>query len=154
MIRITDFMDLKLINLSLSSKDKSGTISELSEMLQYSANITDKVKCYEAIVEREKIGSTGIGKGVAIPHAKTEYASKLTIGFGVSKSGVEFDSLDGEKTQIFFVFASPQKESQVYLKILARISRIIRSETFRKALLSAKEPSDIIELIDKEENLV
>ncbi|MCX5773982.1 MAG: PTS sugar transporter subunit IIA, partial [Fusobacteria bacterium] len=118
MIKITDYMDTKLINLSLVAKDKSNVIAELAHLLQGSSNIIEKTKCYEAIVEREKIGSTGIGKGVAIPHAKTEFATKLTIGFGVSKNGIEFESLDGEKTQIFFVFASPQKESQIYLKIL------------------------------------
>lgn len=154
MIRINDFIDVNLINLSLKAKDKPGVLIELSELLKRSSNISQNNLCYEAIVERERIGSTGIGKGVAIPHAKTECATQLTIGFGISKSGIEFESLDGEKTHLFFVFASPKSESQVYLKILARISRLIRSASFRKALLTAKTPEEIVQLIVQEDESV
>lgn len=150
-VKITDFMSEDLIVLSMNSKGKDDVLRELVDIIARSENILDKEKCYEALVAREKLGSTGIGKAVAIPHAKTDYVSNLTIGFGISEQGIEFDSLDDMKTNLFFVFASPVKDSQIYLKILARISRLIRNETFRNALINAKSTKEVIELIDKEE---
>ncbi|MGL5520694.1 MAG: PTS sugar transporter subunit IIA, partial [Cetobacterium sp.] len=108
---------------------------------------------YKALLERENLGSTGIGKGVAIPHAKTDAAESLTIAFGISREGVDFKSLDQEKVKIFFVFASPFKDSQIYLKVLARISRLIRDENFREKLLNCENAKEVLECIDKEEAL-
>ena len=102
-------------------------------------------------MEREELGSTGIGKEIAIPHAKTDIATKLTVAFGVSENKIDFDSLDNEGVNIFFVFASPIKDSQVYLKVLARISRLIRSEQFRNKLLHCENPEDVIKYIETEE---
>ncbi|BDU50494.1 PTS sugar transporter subunit IIA [Haliovirga abyssi] len=150
-VKITDFMSEKLINLELKSNTKEEVLKELKELLNGSINILDADKCYEGLVAREKIGSTGIGKGVAIPHTKTDFVTKLTVGFGISREGIDFDSLDNEKTHMFFVFASPIKDSQTYLKVLARISRLIRNKEFRNRLLSANTPNEIIELINKEE---
>lgn len=153
MVKITDYMSQDLICLDLNSANKGQVLRELVNLIGKSANITDVEKCYEALIKREKVGSTGIGKSVAIPHAKTEHAEHLTIGFGISRDGIDFDSLDSEKAKIFFVFASPIKDSQTYLKILARISRLIRNKDFRDALLKADTPSKIIELINEEESL-
>jgi len=153
MVKITDYMSKELICLDLESTSKTQVLRELVNLIGKSPNIIDVEKCYEGLIKREKVGSTGIGKSVAIPHAKTEYSECLTIGFGISKNGIDFDSLDSEKARIFFVFASPGKDSQTYLKILARISRLIRNKDFRDALLKADSAEKIIELIDKEESL-
>lgn len=150
-VKITDFMSEDLIELNMKSKAKDDVLRELVDIIARSENILDKEKCYDALVAREKLGSTGIGKAVAIPHAKTDYVSNLTIGFGISEAGIEFDSLDDMKTNLFFVFASPVKDSQIYLKILARISRLIRNEVFRNSLINAKTTKEVIELINKEE---
>lgn len=149
--KITDYMSLELISLDLKATNKMGALKELNDLLNKSGKLNNEEKCLEALVNRENLGSTGIGKGVAIPHAKTEYANDLTIAFGLSKTGVEFNAVDEEKVNIFFVFASPMKNSKTYLKILARISRLIRNEDFRKKLLNAQVPSDILDLIDYEE---
>ena len=103
------------------------------------------------MIDREKLGSTGIGKGVAIPHAKTEKASKLTVAFGVSKKGIDFKSLDDENVNLFFVFASPNKDSHIYLKVLARISRLIREEEFRERLYNCKTAEEVIRCIEEKE---
>ncbi len=153
MVKITDYMSKEMVCLDLEGTTKNQVLKELVAIIGKSPNIADEEKCYEALIKREKVGSTGIGKSVAIPHAKTEYAETLTIGFGISKKGIEFDSLDSEKAKIFFVFASPVKDSQTYLKILARISRLIRNKEFRDALLGADTPEKIIELIDREESI-
>lgn len=151
-VKITDYMSEDLISLDLESKTKSEVLVELSKLMEKSPNIEkgDEV-VYKALVEREKIGSTGIGKGVAIPHAKTEGAKGLTIAFGVSKDKIDFKSIDNEGVNIFFVFASPNKDSQVYLKVLARISRLIREKDFREGLLNCKTPKEVLEYIDKKE---
>ena len=152
-VKITDYMSEDLICLDLESKTKSEVLVELSKLMEKSPNIEkgDEV-VYKALVEREKIGSTGIGKGVAIPHAKTEGAKGLTIAFGVSKDKIDFKSIDNEDVNIFFVFASPNKDSQVYLKVLARISRLIREKDFREGLLNCKSPKEVLEYIDKKES--
>ena len=152
-VKITDYMSEDLISLDLKSKTKMEVLEELSKLIEKSPNIEkgDDV-VYKALVEREKIGSTGIGKGVAIPHAKTEGAKGLTIAFGVSKEKIDFKSMDNEDVNIFFVFASPNKDSQVYLKVLARISRLIREQDFRDGLLSCKTPKEVLEYIDKKES--
>lgn len=150
-LKITDFMTEDLISLDLKAKKKEDILKELVGIMSNSSNILDEEKCYNALLEREKLGSTGIGKGVAIPHAKTEYAEGLTIGFGISKEGIDFESLDESETNIFFVFASPLKDSHKYLKILARISRLIRDREFRKKLLEATDSKEIMELINQKE---
>ncbi len=149
--KITDYMSKDLICLDLKGTNKIEVLKELNELLIKSGKINDREKCLEALVNREKLGSTGIGKGVAIPHAKTEYADDLTIAFGMNKQGVNFNAVDEEKVNIFFVFVSPMKKSKIYLKILARISRLIRNEEFRKKLLNANDTKEILDLIDYEE---
>lgn len=151
--KITDYMSEELICLDLKSGNKTDVLKELNTLLNKSGKINNEEKCLETLNNREKLGSTGIGKGVAIPHAKTEYADDLTIAFGVSKNGVNFNAVDDEKVQIFFVFASPLKNSKTYLKILARISRLIRNEGFRKKLINANESVEILQIIDNEEKI-
>lgn len=152
-VKITDYMSEELILLNLKAKNKDEALKELSALIGKSEKIEKKDAIYKALLERENLGSTGIGKGVAIPHAKTDVAESLTITFGISKEGVDFKSLDQEKVKIFFVFASPFKDSQIYLKVLARISRLIRDENFREKLLNCENAKEVLECIDKEEAL-
>lgn len=150
-IMITDYLSEELISLELKGKNKSEILKEVSELISLSENISNSKVVLEALEKREEIGSTGIGKGVAIPHAKIEDAKKLTVAFGISKENIDFKSLDGEKVKLFFIFASPQNESQIYLKVLARISRLIRAEEFRNKLLMCKTPKEVIDVIREEE---
>ncbi len=152
-IKITSYMSEELISLNLNAKTKDEVLVELSKLIENSSNISSEGNMiYKALVEREKLGSTGIGKGVAIPHAKTEAAKKLTIAFGVTKEKIDFKSMDNEKVNLFFVFASPNQDSQIYLKVLARISRLIREESFREGLLNCKTPKEVMDYIDKKES--
>ena len=149
--KITEFITVQSVDLNMKATNKSEAIIELTKLLEKSGKLDNIDKTLEALKEREKLGSTGIGKGVAIPHAKTEFSKDLVIAFGVSKQGVNFNSVDDEKVNLFFAFASPLKNSQTYLKILARISRLIRNDDFREKLLGAKTPEQVLELIDFEE---
>lgn len=153
-VKITDYMSEDLISLKLKSKNKDDVLMELADLIAVSPEVHNEENViYKALIEREKLGSTGIGKGVAIPHAKTDAADRLTIAFGISKEKIDFKSLDNENVNIFFVFASPMKDSQVYLKVLARISRLIREEEFRNELLACKIPAEVIECINKKETV-
>ena len=153
-VKITDYMSEDLISLKLKSKNKDDVLMELADLIAVSPDVHNEENViYKALIEREKLGSTGIGKGVAIPHAKTDAADRLTIAFGISKDKIDFKSLDNESVNIFFVFASPMKDSQVYLKALARISRLIREEEFRNELLACKTPAEVIECINKKETV-
>lgn len=153
-VKITDYMSEDLISLKLKSKNKDDVLMELADLIAVSPDVHNEENViYKALIEREKLGSTGIGKGVAIPHAKTDAADRLTIAFGISKEKIDFKSLDNESVNIFFVFASPMKDSQVYLKVLARISRLIREEEFRNQLLACKTPAEVIECINKKETV-
>lgn len=151
-IKITDYINENLISLELKSKNREEVLVELSELLEKSNNIlASNNDIYKALIDREKLGSTGIGKGVAIPHAKTECVKSLTVAFGVSRKGISFNSLDDEDVNLFFVFASPNKDSQIYLKVLARISRLIREEEFRTRLYNCKTSKEVITCIAEKE---
>lgn len=151
-IRITDYISEELVSLELKSKNREEVLVELSKLLEKSENIErENNDVYKALIDREKLGSTGIGKGVAIPHAKTENAKKLTVAFGISRKGIDFKSLDDENVSLFFVFASPNRDSQIYLKVLARISRLIREEEFRTRLYNCKTPKEVIDCIAEKE---
>ncbi|MCI6153092.1 PTS sugar transporter subunit IIA [Fusobacterium perfoetens] len=151
-VRITDYMKEDLIELQLKGKTKDSILDELASLLTKSPNITtDKENIKKALFEREELGSTGIGKGIAIPHAKTENAEHLTIAFGISKEKIDYNAIDEEPVRIFFTFASPLKDNRIYLKVLARISRLIRSENFRTKLLNCKTPTEVIKCISEEE---
>ncbi|MDR3259834.1 MAG: PTS sugar transporter subunit IIA [Fusobacteriaceae bacterium] len=153
-VKITDYITEDLINLKLKSTNKTEVLEELSDLLAKSDNVGEnKTVVYKALISREKLGSTGIGKGVAVPHAKTDVIKGLTIAFGISENKIDFKSIDDEDVNIFFVFASPTKDSQTYLKVLARISRLIRESAFRKELLNCKSPKEVIESINKRESV-
>lgn len=152
-VKITDYITEDLIDLDLKSKNRESILVELSKLLERSKNIlVEDNDIYKALVDREKLGSTGIGKGVAIPHAKTESVKELTVAFGISRKGIDFNSMDDEEVHIFFVFASPNKDSQIYLKVLARISRLIREENFRQNLMDCKTAKEVIACIAEKEN--
>jgi PTS system nitrogen regulatory IIA component len=101
----------------------------------------------EVLIERERLGSTGIGDGIAIPHGKMENLDQLLLAFGRSKSGVEFDSLDGKPAYLFFLVVAPDKSAGIHLKALARISRLLKSGAVRKDLMEAKGAPEIFEVI-------
>jgi PTS system nitrogen regulatory IIA component len=151
-IKITDFLDKNMINLDLKSKTKNEVIKELMKIIQESDKITSPEKALNGLFGREELGTTGIGKGVAIPHAKTDAVTDLLVGFGISKEGINYGSMDEEPVKIFFIFLSPLDGNQEYLKILARISRLIREDKFRNSLLAADTPEKIIEIINNEES--
>jgi len=148
---IADYIKVETINLNLESKNKNAVIRELYNNLKQTNLIKDEEQGLNDIFKREDMGSTGIGKRIALPHAKTKAVDELMITFGISKNGISYNSVDDENVNIFFMFLCPENKTREYLKVLARISRLIREEKFVNDLLKATSNQEILELIRKEE---
>ena len=148
---IADYIKVETINLNLESKNKNAVIRELYNNLKQTNLIKDEEQGLNDIFKREDMGSTGIGKRIALPHAKTKAVDELMITFGISKNGISYNSVDDENVNIFFIFLCPENKTQEYLKVLARISRLIREDKFVNDLLKATSNQEILELIRKEE---
>jgi PTS system nitrogen regulatory IIA component len=151
-MQIMDFLTIDAVKMALESKTKKDVIKELVELLVKSGKVKDKKKMVQTL-EREELGSTGIGQGIAIPHGKSDTVSDLAAAFGLSPDGISFDSLDGEPVNIFFLLVAPEGAAGAHLKALARISSLLKDKYFRKSLVSAKTPEDVIKIIQEEEKL-
>lgn len=152
-MNVYEMLDKKAVTTELTSKDKPEALSELVELLVSSGTIkeADKDLILGKLKEREVLGSTGIGKGVAIPHAKSKRVKKMIAAFGISKQGMDFKSLDGEPTHIFFLLLAPGETPGPHLKALAKISRMLDDKFVRDRLRSAKSDQDILKIIKEEE---
>lgn len=153
-MKFSDFVSIKAIRAELSSADKESVISELVDSLLEAGDIkpSDKEDIVKAILKREELGSTGIGRGIAVPHTKHPSVEKLVGTVGVSTEGVEFESLDGEKVQLFFLLVSPPDRPGDHLRALENISRQLRDETFCRFLKQSKSPEDIVQLLEEADN--
>ena len=151
-MKIMDFLNKKAIAVNLAAVDKEGVIRELVGLL---TNATDIVQSKEdlikAVLSRESLGSTGIGQGIGIPHAKSQAVKQLVAAFGLSQNGVNFDSLDGEPAYIFFLLIAPEESAGPHLKALARISRMLKDKYFRDLLRKAKSETEILRIIQEED---
>lgn len=136
--------------VGLKGQDKQEILQEIVEAVD-EQKITDREKVLEAVRQREEIMSTGIGHGIAIPHGKSEYVKELGGVLGIKREGVDFDSLDGKSTFIFFLLVSPLDVSGPHIKALARISRLLKGEDFRKRLIDAADKEEAISFIIEEE---
>ncbi|HET9869360.1 MAG TPA: PTS sugar transporter subunit IIA [bacterium] len=152
-MQILDFLTADAIKLNLESKTKKDVIKEMVDLLVKAGKVKDKKKMLQTLLEREELGSTGIGQGIAIPHGKSDTVSDLAAAFGVSQEGLSFDSLDGEPVNLFFLLVAPEGAAGAHLKALARISSLLKDKYFRKSLLSAKSPDEVLKIIQEEEKL-
>jgi fructose-specific phosphotransferase system IIA component len=146
-IKLPDLLKEKYIELDLKEKEKTKLIAELVDIVAKSNQIKDKKGLFRAIFEREKLGSTAIGNGIAIPHAKIKGVKKPLLILGRSPEGVDFDSLDGEKTYLFFMLILPQEEVGLHLKILAKISHLVKDKFVVERLKKVKDKHAIFEII-------
>lgn len=151
MMRVLDFLDKDSIELNLKAKNKKEVIEELVEVLMKKSAIIDKKVAIDSLLEREELGSTGVGQSIAIPHSKTKGVKELIGAFGVSKQGVEFDALDGEPVNIFFLLLAPDGAAGLMLKALARVSNFLKNKYYRKKIIEAASKEDIIQIIEEEE---
>ena len=153
-MKFSDFISEKAIRAELTADTKEGVIAELVDSLLQVGEIgaDEKADIIAAIMKREELGSTGIGRGVAVPHTKHGSVDKLVGTVGVSVDGVDFNSLDGEKVQLFFLLISPPERPGDHLRALENISRQLRDETFCRFLKQSKTPDDIHQLLEEADN--
>ncbi|MDD2688927.1 MAG: PTS sugar transporter subunit IIA [Candidatus Omnitrophica bacterium] len=152
-MQIMDFLSKKAITTDIKATKKEDVLRELVDTLINSGDIEKRYrnKLIEALMNREALGSTAIGQGIAIPHAKSDCVDKLLAAFGLSKKGVDFDSLDGEPAYIFFLLVAPQDSAGPHLKALARISRLLKDKYFRDSLRACTDEKSIIKIISEED---
>lgn len=149
-MKILDVLPKEAILADLKAVDKKGVLEELVVPVANLSGVNheDLVK---VLMERERLGSTGIGEGIGIPHGKVKNLDSLILVFGLSRKGVDFDSMDGLPAHIFFLLITPENSTGLHLKLLARISRILKNDPFKEKLLHATSPDEIYSIIKEEE---
>jgi PTS system nitrogen regulatory IIA component len=150
-MKILEFIDEKRIIPELTSTKKVGVIKELIASISTYEKKIDKEELLKVLLEREELGSTGIGDGIAIPHGKFKKINKIIAAFGRSFNGVDFKSMDGKVAHLFFLLVAPENSAGIHLKALARISRFLKDSSFRKKLMEAKGVIEILEVIREED---
>ncbi len=152
-MKIGDVLCPKAVITDLRGTNKLEVIQEIVAALVNAGALDKKYKAklIEILMAREALGSTAIGQGVAIPHGKCEYVSKLIAALGISKKGIDFDSLDGEPAYIFFLLLAPIDSAGPHLKALARVSHLLKDRYFRENLRNAKDDKAVLKLIDQED---
>ncbi|CAI8703780.1 PTS system fructose-specific EIIA component / PTS system fructose-specific EIIB component / PTS system fructose-specific EIIC component [Brevibacillus sp. IT-7CA2] len=150
-IRIVDLLKADTILFPLSASSKEAVLDELIEKLDEAGRLNSREEMKQAILAREAQGSTGIGEGIAIPHAKTAAVKTPSIAFGFSKEGVDFDSLDNQKAHLFFMIAATEDANQAHLETLALLSQMLMDEAFRQELTRAETKEQVLEIITRKE---
>lgn len=149
-MNLSEYIDGERVILSLSAHDKDSAIREMVSFLDQKKALSDTESALKALFEREKLGSTGVGEEIAIPHAKLASIEDLVIMLAFSK-GIPFDSADGKDVRIFFLLLAPEKQMNLHLKTLAKISRLVKSTGFKERVLEAGSVADVCRILSEEE---
>ena len=150
-MKITDFLKAPSVIAALAGRDKNAALEEMADGLASCQPNLDRKKIRDVLVEREKISTTAIGEGVAIPHGKLPGIDRIFGLFGRSQEGIDFASLDGEPTHLFFALIAPENAAADHLKALARISRLLKEEAFRRRLMTAENQQELYTMIAEED---
>ena len=150
-MKISDLLIKDRINLDVQSSDKTGIIRELAKLHESTGVLNDYEGYVNALMAREAQSSTGIGEGIAIPHAKTEFVKEPALAMGRKKEGIEYDSLDGEPATLFFMIAAPDGANNTHIETLARLSQLLLDDDFKAALENAATADEVVDIINKAE---
>ncbi len=150
-MKIMDILVRESVVVELESTTKDGVLAELTDAVSKARPDLDRGRLLTVLREREALQSTGIGEGVAIPHGKLPGIDGMVASFGRSTGGVDFDSIDGEPTRLFFLLVVPEHSGGQHLKALARISRFCRDASFREEMMRAQFPEDIFRALEEED---
>ncbi len=146
-MKLSELLNIKSIIPELASKDKKGVLEELAGSIALQELSVDKNTLVKVLIEREQLGTTGIGDGIAIPHGKLSNIDQPLISFGRSRDGLDFDSMDGQPSYLFFLLIAPDNSSGVHLQVLAKIANLLKSSTFRKELMDAGNTEELYNTI-------
>ncbi|HEY5533419.1 MAG TPA: PTS sugar transporter subunit IIA [Ignavibacteria bacterium] len=150
-MKISDILTEKVTKIKLDAKDKTEAINKMIDLANNSGKFLDLEKVRECVFEREKLVSTGVGKGFAIPHGKSDFTADIVAAFGIMNEAIEFDSIDGEKVKFIFLLVGKDSMLNAHIKLLSRISRLMNKDDFRDRLVKAKSEEDLVALFKEEE---
>jgi PTS system nitrogen regulatory IIA component len=150
-MKISDILSKELVIPDLREADKQSVLSELVRHLSHKVAGIDTSELLGVLLEREQLGSTGIGDGIAIPHGKLKDLKQLIAVFGKSAGGVSFDAMDGRPVHLFFLLVAPENSAGVHLKALARLSRLLKRNGFRQKLMSVADAEQLYQVIVEED---
>jgi fructose-specific phosphotransferase system IIA component len=145
-MRLAGLLSADTITLSLEHGDKNGVIEELVGLAMASGKIKNRSTVLKAVMDREELGSTGLEKGVAVPHGKTKAVQDLVMALGISKEGLDFKAQDNKPSHLFFLLLAPEAEAGPHVKALAQIARLTNNPDFRESLLKARSPEEAIQI--------
>ena len=150
-MKISDILTDDLVVAGLEGTSKNDIIDAMVDLVATSSKVLDKEKVREAILERERIMSTGVGNGFAIPHGKTDAVTDIVAAFAVTAKDIDYDSLDEKPVRLVFLLVGKDNLVGPHIKLLSRISRLMNKEEFRKRLLTVTSPKEILEMFRQEE---
>ena len=153
-MKLTDLLDTDVIKVPLENTTKETVIGELVDLLAANKKVMDRNLVYQAVLDREKVMSTGVGDSVAIPHCKSEAVSDVVVAFGVAQHGIDFQSIDEKPVRLVFLLVATPDATGPHLKILSRVSRLLNKRDLRDNLLQAGSADDVLALIHQEEMAV
>jgi PTS system fructose-specific IIC component len=150
-MKISDILSADVIDVNTDVKDKDDSLNKIIDLANRSGKILDLKKVTETIFEREKLVSTGVGKGFAIPHGKTDAITDIVAAFMITKNPIDFDSIDGEPVKFIFLLVGKETLLNTHIKLLSRISRLMNKDEFREKLLLAKTKDEVLKIFKDEE---
>ncbi len=151
-MKITDILNEKVVVTKLPGTTKTEVLNKMIDLAATSDRVLDKEKMRSAILEREKIMSTGVGSGFAIPHGKTDAVQDIVAAFAITDQPIDYQSLDDQPVRIVFLLVGKDNSVGPHIKLLSRISRLMNREEFRKKLIDAESPSEILQIFKQEES--
>ncbi|RQD72606.1 MAG: PTS fructose transporter subunit IIA [Halanaerobium sp. MSAO_Bac5] len=147
-MEVNEFINQDLIKMELQSKDKDSVIEEMIDIMVENGIVSDKEEVVQKAMEREAKGTTGVGRGVAIPHVKSNAVNKAAVAFGRSSEGIDYASMDEKPSYLFFLITVPEESHNEHLKILAQLSRNLVHDDFRDSLLEAESAEEVMEILE------
>src|SRR5574341_278550 len=147
-MKLSKFCEEDLISFDLKGKSKDQIINEMVDLTSRSKLVKERQELYKAVVEREKLVTTGVGYGVAFPHAKTKAVKGIVVAFGRSNPGIDFEAMDRKPVHLFFLIAAPDDAIGAHLNVMARLSYIMKNEKVRERLMKITSPKELLEILD------
>jgi PTS system nitrogen regulatory IIA component len=151
-VKLVDVIVAQASVLDMRARTKKEALRELAEAVSAAVPELETNQLIETLMEREKLGTTAMGDGIAIPHARLDHIDRIMVSFGKSRAGVDFESVDGELTRLFFLLIAPKKEGSAHLLALARLSRVLSHEEFRQRLLEIEDVDELLRALEQEES--
>ena len=149
MISLSEILNAECVRLNLAARSKEEVITEMAHLLVEAGKLADSTSLIIALMERERMVSTGIGKGIAIPHAILNEINETVLAFGRKREGLSFDALDRKPVRLIFLLAGPKNQELAHLQVLSRLVRFLRDSDFRNALLEAEEVGEVMDFLKR-----